>query len=404
MGLVVGGVAAVAVMGLVLLCAGGGLAGYRWWSTRPAVDVVADAPPSEAADVLAGGEPPRLEPIDPEADAAAVLAQGGSAGDAGATTPPVEAAPVPEPAVEATPSTIASAPSSSTDVGRTSPPTTAPGTTTPSTTARTATPTTRPTTITARTTPTEEPDDRTYRYEPPKTTTAARTRPAPEVYEPVAAVTSYKTSSTSASTARTVDPLPTSSIAEPTPDMLVMEAPVSDLDQFTDSAKKGRLSTADVATLEAFSTSDPQYTRSRAILLMNAQRKNDDGAVKRYLDDLMAVPENRYSPVYLTDQARWLANHKEFTKAIEQAQLAERYWARLPPELVFTKKAEIYEIEAAAWQGQFYQSGTDVELLDRAIRNWERYRDHVATRSRSDLEKRADEQIAKLNGIREKIQ
>ena len=137
---------------------------------------------------------------------------------------------------------------------------------------------------------------------------------------------------------------------------------------------------------------------------MNAQRKNDDGAVKRYLDDLMAVPENRYSPVYLTDQARWLANHKEFTKAIEQAQLAERYWARLPPELVFTKKAEIYEIEAAAWQGQFYQSGTDVELLDRAIRNWERYRDHVATRSRSDLEKRADEQIAKLNGIREKIQ
>ena len=118
----------------------------------------------------------------------------------------------------------------------------------------------------------------------------------------------------------------------------------------------------------------------------------------------MAVPENQYSPVYLTDQARWCANHADYKKAIEKAQLAERYWARLPPELVFTKKAEIYEIEAAAWQGQFYQSGTDVELLDRAIRNWERYRDHVSTRSRTDLEKRADEQIAKLNGIREKIQ
>lgn len=186
--------------------------------------------------------------------------------------------------------------------------------------------------------------------------------------------------------------------------MSVEETPVSDLDQYVESAKKGKLATTDVAVLEQVDVQDPSYTRSRALLLMNAQRKGDDKATRSYLDQLMLLPENQYNPVFLTDYARWHVNHGEYDKALEKASLAERYWARIPPELVFSKKAEIYEIQAAAWQGKFYKSDEDMDLLAGAIKGWERYRQHVATKSRTDLQKRADDELARLQDIKEKLQ
>lgn len=137
---------------------------------------------------------------------------------------------------------------------------------------------------------------------------------------------------------------------------------------------------------------------------MNAQAKKDDAGQKRYLDQLMVLPENQYSPIYLADYARWSVNHGEYSQALDKAERAERYWGRLPSELVFSKKAEIYEVQAAAWQGRFYKSGEDLELLENAIKGWERYKAHVGTKSRSDLEKRADTEIAKLTDIRERMQ
>jgi hypothetical protein len=187
-------------------------------------------------------------------------------------------------------------------------------------------------------------------------------------------------------------------------DVSVEETPVSDLDQYVEGAKKGKLASTDIAVLEQVDIQEPNYSRSRALLLMNAQRRSDDAATRKYLDEIMLLPENQYNPVYLTDYARWHVNHGEYDKALEKASLAERYWARIPPELVFTKKAEIYEIQAASYQGKFYKSDEDLELLGNAIRGWERYRQHVATKSRTDLQKRADAELAKLQDIREKLQ
>jgi hypothetical protein len=180
--------------------------------------------------------------------------------------------------------------------------------------------------------------------------------------------------------------------------------PTASLDAYLSDARSGKLSSTDASVLEQTELSDPNYTRSRALLLMNAQKKGDDAGQKRYLDQLMQLPENEYSPIYLADYARWHVNRGEYDRALETAQKAERYWGRLPSELVFAKKAEIYEVEAAAWQGRFYKNGEDVELLENAIRGWERYKSHVASKSRSDLEKRADDQIAKLTDIRERLQ
>lgn len=174
------------------------------------------------------------------------------------------------------------------------------------------------------------------------------------------------------------------------------------LDPYTSSARNGRLTSDAVATLEAIQKDDANYTRSRALLLMNAQQKNDEAGAKRYLDQLMLLPENQYNPVFLSDMARWYVNHGDYSSALAKAQLAERYWARLPSELVFSRKAEIYEVEAASWQGRFYQDPAKMEYLDNAIRAWQRYQEHVANSSRVDLQKRAADAIANLQSIREK--
>jgi hypothetical protein len=187
--------------------------------------------------------------------------------------------------------------------------------------------------------------------------------------------------------------------------LTVAEAPPQTvLEEFVDPARKGKLDSDAVTRLSAVTTTDPQYTRSRALLLVDAQKRKDDTAVRKYLDQLMVLPENQYNPVFLADLARWHANHGDYARAIETADKAERYWARLPSELVFSKKAEIYEIQAAATQGRFYKSKDDLELLERASSAWQKYRGHVATRDRTDLVKRADDELAKLADIKERLQ
>ncbi len=180
--------------------------------------------------------------------------------------------------------------------------------------------------------------------------------------------------------------------------------PGPSLDIYVDAAKKGRLSADDVAVLRDTPSSDPEYSRSRALMMLDAQKRGDDAKAHAYLDELMVVPENQYNPVFLADYARWHANRGEYDRALEKAQKAERYWARIPSELVYTKKAEIYEIEAASWQGKFYKSGEDLELLESAVRGWERYKAHVGTRERADLTQKADKALAQLADIRARLQ
>ena len=175
------------------------------------------------------------------------------------------------------------------------------------------------------------------------------------------------------------------------------------LDIYVDAAKKGRLSSDDVAALRETTSTDAEYSRSRALLMLDAQKRGDEQKAHAYLDELMVLPENQYNPVFLADYARWHANRGEYDRALEKAQKAERYWARIPSELVYTKKAEIYEIEAASWQGKFYKSGEDLELLESAVRGWERYKAHVGTRERADLTKKADTALAQLADIRSRL-
>ena len=187
------------------------------------------------------------------------------------------------------------------------------------------------------------------------------------------------------------------------PEEVMGPAEGTNVERFSGPAAQGRLTSSDIMSLETVPVDDRSYTRSRALLVMNAQRNGDTTATKRYLDELMLLPENQYNPIYLSDLGTWYLNNQQYDLALQEATLAERYWARLPPELVFSRKAEIYETQASAWQGQFNQSDDDLEMLDQAIRYWQKYRDHVQTRSRSDLVGKADAQLAKLEDIKRRL-
>jgi hypothetical protein len=164
----------------------------------------------------------------------------------------------------------------------------------------------------------------------------------------------------------------------------------------------GRVAT--IMALETVETTDPAFTRARSLLLMDAERRGDAGAAGRYLSDIMSLPENRYNPIFLTEQAREQIRSGRYDNALQSARTAERYWARIPSDLVFIKKAEIYEIQAAATQGLFYASdGSNVDLLEESIRLWERYKEHVSSNGRNDLTAHADAELATLNELRERL-
>jgi serine/threonine protein kinase len=178
----------------------------------------------------------------------------------------------------------------------------------------------------------------------------------------------------------------------------------TDLDRYSPVAARGALTPADVSVLESVQLHDPEFTRSRLLLVMNARKKGNDGALRQYLSEAASLPENAYNPIVLVEQARYAVNKGEYQKALEKAQLAERHWARIPSELIFTKKAEIYEIQASSYQGLFNESGDNLDLLERAIHEWRRYRDHVGQKPNSDLTRRADAEIRKLEDEKARLQ
>ena len=185
--------------------------------------------------------------------------------------------------------------------------------------------------------------------------------------------------------------------------MDAIEAEPIDISSYSATASTGDLNRSDILALETVGMPNVDYTRSRALLLMNAQRNNDTRATQQYLEELMRKPENQYNPVYLTDYARYYANRGSYTRALEQASLAERHWQRLPSDLIFLKKAEIYEIQAASYQGLFYDSESDLDLLAKSIRHWQKLKEHAQGRDSSRIS-RAEGELEKLYDIQRRLE
>ncbi|MEO0602494.1 MAG: hypothetical protein AAF211_13715, partial [Myxococcota bacterium] len=189
---------------------------------------------------------------------------------------------------------------------------------------------------------------------------------------------------------------------EPPPGSKIAPA---DMNRWSRSAFDGQLTGGPAQRLAEVEIDDPQFTRARTLLYLNAKKRGQVEERRGHLGLLMTKPENKYSPVLLVEHAQDAMEQKQYGKALERAKVAEQHWARMPPALVFTRKALIYEIEALAHTGLFYESeGRDLNELRGAIRGWERFQRHVSTKGRDDMAARAEQQLERLRQLEERLQ
>ena len=170
-------------------------------------------------------------------------------------------------------------------------------------------------------------------------------------------------------------------------------------------AAAGTLTQTDIETLESTPTADSSFTYNYTLLYSNAKAQDDRRDQRKYLESMMILAENQRNPTLLVERAQLAIYRKDYEGALKHANLAERHWARIPSSLMFSRKAMIYETQAAAWQGKFYQSGgEDLSACHRSIRSWERYRQHVATQNRRDLVAVADQRLFQLRDARKRLE
>lgn len=180
--------------------------------------------------------------------------------------------------------------------------------------------------------------------------------------------------------------------------------PAPDRATLAERARRGALSEADARALAAVTPDAVDYTSSRLLLLQDARVRDDRVGRKLRLAELMAIPENRYRPELLTEEALVSVEERNWAKAVDRANAAEQHWARLPSEMVFSYKALIHELQAAGYTGRFFASdGEDTESLDAALAAWRKYRTHVNAHGRADLASRADEATVHLTGIQQRL-
>jgi hypothetical protein len=180
-----------------------------------------------------------------------------------------------------------------------------------------------------------------------------------------------------------------------------------DLDRAARRASGGGLEPSTRRSLESVGTDNPTFTRARTILAVDAARRGDARSAENYIEQTMALPENRYNPVLLSQLALHQVNRQRYRTALTNANKAEQHWARLPSDVMFERKAVIYEVQAAATQGLLYEANEDrvqLELANDALRRWARLREHATAGSSFDRVARADRQIEKLNSIRARLE
>jgi serine/threonine protein kinase len=174
--------------------------------------------------------------------------------------------------------------------------------------------------------------------------------------------------------------------------------------QLVESARQGALNPAEVSTLEGVPLSSEEYSRSRALLVQNAEKRGDTDSALRYLDQLFKLDENRYNPVYLSRASVHLVNKQRYAEALAKANEAERYWSRIPADQMDRTQTDIYASQASAALGLFYANPDDAALLERSIRAWERYRQHAAARGDSNRVAKADAEISRLRDMQARME
>ena len=170
-------------------------------------------------------------------------------------------------------------------------------------------------------------------------------------------------------------------------------------------AQAGQLRTEERSALSQTPKESVEFSQAFTVLYADAKAREKLTEQRMYLEALMTLPENHRNPALLVERAQLAIQRGAYDAALKDANLADRHWARLPSKMLFSRRAMIYETQAASWQGKFYRSGGgDLMACHRAIQSWERYRTHVKSRRRPDLLNTADEQIRKLKDAKKRLE
>ncbi len=231
-------------------------------------------------------------------------------------------------------------------------------------------------------------------------------RAAPPVVPTAAARTTTPARPAPAAPARITAP-PASKETVLTEDPAGLVAAVSALAGLTgvgERSVRGALTPADRAVLSVVPVADPDYTRAQTLLYQDAKGRGATAERNAVLQRILEVPENRYRPELLVEAAEIALRDRNWRLALDRTATAEMHWARMPSDLIFTRRAMIYEIQAGAWSGRFYDSeGSDRDALAAAQRSWAQYKSHVLSRSRGDLALKADERLAVLRDVESRL-
>ena len=170
------------------------------------------------------------------------------------------------------------------------------------------------------------------------------------------------------------------------------------------AAQAGKLTPAQVGALASVDKSAEQrYTDSRSYLTMYYKATGNEAEYEKSLKELLALPSNQYNPSIKLEEAEYLLKKRRYQEAIAAASVAERYRQKFPTgDVYYLKVARTYEVMAKAYEGKFAVS-EDPEDLDNAIRIWNRFLTHVRTRADAKMTKMAEENISKLQKIKEKV-
>jgi hypothetical protein len=230
-------------------------------------------------------------------------------------------------------------------------------------------------------------------------------QPAQEIHKAIAAQAPPPAPRPAVAASPAPRPEPRSGTPDVPPEPAGLPVATTEIDRWAEAAYKGELSPGAVQQLASIPSTDPGYTRARTLLYLDAKAREDISTRDAHLAAMMTLPENRYNPVLLVEKALIAVDKQDWQTALKSSQTAEQHWARLPSELVFTRKAMIYEIEAVSNTGLFYASaGEDQDRLLQAIRGWQRYETHVRTKGRNDLVARAEENLNKLYEIQRRLE
>lgn len=172
------------------------------------------------------------------------------------------------------------------------------------------------------------------------------------------------------------------------------------LDDYSDMARRGRLGSSEIDTLQGIAPGAASYEPSRAVLLAQYEAVGDRIGHCNVAGEVLAQPGNYADPQWNLEMSKCHLREGRFEDALQSSRVAELHAQDIPARSRTDRQLKIWEIQAKSYKG-LYQSTENLDYLSDAIAVWKRYR-HMANNTYRPREAtQADEAIVALQDLSE---